>query len=160
MVVDIEGTQHMLEFWQRPHTFGRNSFRDTQGPNLILAGPMCWTLRHSWPFCGRKFRMDVDVSTLEWRITRAHTQEWHNKNVPWMAVDKIFNLSVSEQQSFNGLILKWIMGGALLIDAECVFFRLAVVIMKKHSSRTERKLTFNNTNENNPAHALSPIPFM
>lgn len=77
-----------------------------------------------------------------------------------MAVDKIFNLSVSEQQSFNGLILKWIIDSALLIDAECVFFRLAVVITKKQSARTERNLTFNNTNENNPAHALSPIPFM
>lgn len=40
-----------------------------------------------------------------------------------MEEDKIFNLSVSEQQSFNGLILKWIMGSALLIDADvmCVF---------------------------------------
>lgn len=51
MVVDTEGTQHLLLFWQWPQIFGRYNFRETHGPNRILDGPIRCIFRHSCPFC-------------------------------------------------------------------------------------------------------------
>lgn len=121
IVVDTEGTQHLFLFWHRPHIFGLNNFRDTQGPNRMRDEPILCIWRHSWPFWKRK-RLDISfLIFVNYVLLRNGVRSW--PCVQWNG-QKVFNHFSSLALTLTLCVLYKKLSSVLLLSLLLISHRL------------------------------------